>query len=175
MSTIFMFRHGSLATNKNITTRGITHNIQRNNVLNDNEFTAFRTDADMLGYGIEKYTQSKWLQWFKAPAATFRLLRKCTFSYYIYLCCAALCHTLLKLRCFFAFCRRKSRVQMNFDFYKVQFWSKAQKIQKQIVWSGKSVVVHVLSPWFMLIFFIDGFYIWFSTIVCGLYSDLKWK
>lgn len=62
---------------------------------------------------------------------------------------------------------------MNFDFYKVQFWSKAQKIQKQIVWSGKSVVVHVLSPWFMLIFFIDGFYIWFSTIVCGLYSDFK--
>lgn len=39
MSTIFMFRHGSLATNKNITTRGITYNIQRNNVLNDNEFT----------------------------------------------------------------------------------------------------------------------------------------
>lgn len=107
MSTIFMFRHGSLATNKNITTRGITHNIQRNNVLNDNEFTTFWTDADMLGYGIEKYTQSKWLQWFKAPAATFRLLRKCTFSYYIYLFCAVLCyavlcHTLLKLRCFFS-------------------------------------------------------------------------
>lgn len=130
----------------------------------------------MLGCGIEKYTQSKWLQWFKAPAATFRLLRKCTFSYYIYLCCAALCHTLLKLRCFFAFCRRKSRVQMNFDFYKVQFWSKAQKIQKQIVWSGKSVVVHVLSPWFMLIFLLMGF-LFGSVRLCAVCAVIlnKWK